>query len=51
VLHLSDSDPYRRFNDVVCAGAGEVRAPDDPARETSELVLDVAVLMWEPIAD
>lgn len=30
VLHLSDSDAYRRLNDVVCVCVGEVRAPDDP---------------------
>ena len=30
VFHLSDSDRYRRLNDVVCVCVGEVRAPDDP---------------------
>jgi hypothetical protein len=51
VLHLSDSDPYRRLNDVVCVCVGEVRAPTDPNQESSDLVLDVAELIWEPIAD
>jgi hypothetical protein len=32
-------------------GVGEVRAPEDPAHEDSELVLDVAELIWELIAD
>jgi hypothetical protein len=51
VLHLSDSDPYRRLNDVVCVCVGEVRAPGDPGQESPDLVLDVAELVWEPIAD
>jgi len=51
VLHLSDSDRYRRLNDVVCVCVGEVRAPDDPDRHSSELVMDVAELIWEPIAE
>jgi hypothetical protein len=51
VSHLSDSDPYRRLNDVVCVCVGEVRARDHPARESPDLVVDVAELVWEPIAD
>lgn len=51
VMHLSDSDRYKRLNDVVCVCAGEVRAPTDPGRESSDLVLDVAELVWEPIDD
>jgi hypothetical protein len=51
VFHLSDSDRYGRLNDVVCVCVGEVRASDDPERESSELVIDVAELIWEPIAD
>jgi hypothetical protein len=49
MLHLSDSDTYRRLNDVVCACAGEVRSSDDP-EQSSELVIDVAEVVWEPIA-
>ena len=49
VLHLSDSDRYRRLNDVVCVCVGEVRAPSDPDQESSALVIDVAELIWEPI--
>jgi hypothetical protein len=51
VLHLSDRDPYRRLNDVVCVGVGEVRAPEDPQRSSPDLVIDVAELVWEPIGD
>jgi hypothetical protein len=50
VFHLSDRDPYRRLNDVVCVCVGEVRASTDP-EEGPELVIDVAELIWEPIAD
>jgi hypothetical protein len=60
-LHLSDTEPYRRLNDVVCVCVGEVRAGAgaadtaaaaafDPAAAT-ELALDVAELVWEPIAE
>ena len=51
VFHLSDSDRYRRLNDVVCVCVGEVRTPLDPDQESSDLVVDVAELFWEPIAD
>ncbi len=51
VLHLSDSERYRRLNDVVCVCVGEVRAPDDPNDEPSALVIDVAELVWEAIAE
>jgi hypothetical protein len=50
VLHLSDDDRYRRLNDVMCVCVGEVRAPDVPDA-SPDLVLDVAELVWEPIAD
>ncbi|MDX6309501.1 MAG: hypothetical protein QOI06_2547 [Nocardioidaceae bacterium] len=50
VYHLSDSDRYRRLNDVVCVCVGEVRAPVDPDRQSSDLVIDVAELVWEPIS-
>ena len=51
VMHVSDHEEYRRLNDVVCVCVGEVRAPDDPNAESPDLVLDVAELVWEPIAD
>jgi hypothetical protein len=50
VLHLSDHERYRRLNDVVCVCVGEVRASADPDGD-ADLVLDVAELVWEPIAD
>ena len=51
VFHVSDRDRYRRLNDVVCVCVGEVRSPDDPDRTSPDLVVDVAELVWEPIAD
>jgi hypothetical protein len=51
VLHLSDDARYRRLNDVVCVCVGEVRARDDPAAPSPDLVIDVAELVWEPIVD
>jgi hypothetical protein len=51
VLHLSDSEPYARLNDVVCVCTGEVRASQDSVGESPDLVMDVAELIWEPIAE
>jgi hypothetical protein len=51
LFHLSDSDRYSRLNDVVCVCVGEVRASSDPNRESPDLVLDVAELVWEPMTD
>ena len=51
LLHLTDDERYRRLNDVVCVCVGEVRAPADPTRESPDLVMDVAELVWEPIAE
>jgi hypothetical protein len=48
VTHLSDDEEYRRLNDVVCVAVGEVRARDG---DTADLVVDVAELVWEPIAE
>lgn len=50
VRHVSDSDPYRRLNDVQCVCVGEVRSSGDP-EEGPTLVIDVAELIWEPIAE
>ena len=47
--HLASDDRYRWLNDVVCAIAGEVR-PDD-ADGATNIVLDVAELVWEPLVD
>ena len=51
VIHISDSDRYRRLNDVMCVCVGEVRASEDPDQESPDLVIDVAELIWEPIAE
>lgn len=51
VMHTSDHDRYHRLNDVVCVCVGEVRAPEDPDQESPDLVMDVAELIWEPIAE
>ena len=51
VFHLADREPYARLNDAVCVCVGEVRAPVDPAQAGPDLVMDVAELIWEPIAD
>ncbi len=51
VLHVSDSELYRRLNDVVCVCVGEVRATDDPDGASPDLVIDVAELVWEPIEE
>jgi hypothetical protein len=48
IFHASDDERYQRLNDVVCMCAGEVRAS---AGESTELVIDVAELVWEAIAE
>jgi hypothetical protein len=50
VFHLADREPYRRLNDAVCVCVGEVRAASDPGQPGPDLVIDVAELIWEPIA-
>ena len=50
IFHTSDREPYSRLNDAVCVSVGEVRAPADPEGEP-ELVVDIAELIWEPIAE
>ena len=45
--HVSGDERYRWLNDVVCALAGEVRAQPEPG--ATEIVLDVAELVWEEI--
>jgi hypothetical protein len=45
VTHVSGDERYRRLNDVVCVLAGEVR----PGDGETEIVLDVAELVWEPL--
>ena len=49
VTHVSDDERYRRLNDVVCALTGEVRPRPDGSG--FDVVLEVAELIWEPLAD
>jgi Protein of unknown function (DUF3237) len=51
MFHSSDAEQYRRLNDAVCVCVGEVRARADRAGSEPDLVLDVAELIWEPIAE
>jgi hypothetical protein len=51
LFHLADREPYRRLNDVVCVCTGEVRTASDPGQAGPDLVLDVAELIWEPVAE
>jgi hypothetical protein len=51
IFHLSDAEQYRRLNDTVCVCIGEVRTQTNPDQPEPDLVLDVAELIWEPIAD
>lgn len=48
LTHLSEAPSYRRLNDVLCVGTGEVRAVDG---SPATLVIDVAELVWEAPAD
>jgi hypothetical protein len=40
-----------RLSGVVCVSIGEVRALADTAQPEPDLVIEVAELIWEPIAD
>jgi hypothetical protein len=48
VFHSSDDVRYQRLNDVICVSAGEVRAS---AEGSSELVVEIAELVWEAVAE
>lgn len=48
-IHLSDAEHYKWLNDSLCVGTGEVRS--QPGGGSAHLVLDVAELVWEPIAE
>ncbi len=50
VFHSADREPYRRPNDAVCVCVGEVRARRSRSGGP-DLVMDVAELIWEPIAE
>ena len=45
VTHLCNADGYRWLNDSVAVSTGEVRATGN----ATELVIDVAELVWEPL--
>ncbi len=45
--HLANDERYRWLNDVVCAVCGEVQERRD---DRVEIVLDIAELIWEPLA-
>jgi uncharacterized protein DUF3237 len=47
--HLAEEERYRWLNDVVCVCSGEVRTRAD--KSGVDLVLEVAELVWEPLAD
>jgi hypothetical protein len=54
-VHLSDAEQYTWLNDAIVVGTGDVRwgnhvDTSDP-NASPDLVLDVAELIWEPIAD
>ena len=51
--HLSADPRYVYLNDTVCVGTGEVRPKPEGATASNptELVLDVAELVWEPTPD
>ncbi len=51
VFHSSGAERYRRLNDTICVCVGEVRAQASPDERGPDLVLDVAELIWEPIAE
>ena len=43
VTHISGDERYARLNDALCVFVGESR--------DKEIVLDVAELIWEPLAE
>ena len=45
--HVSSYERYKWLNDGVCALAGEVRE----GSERTDIVLDVAELVWEPLPE
>ena len=45
VFHSSDDTRYQRLNQVICVCAGDIRPAD------GELVIDIAELVWETVAE
>lgn len=51
VFHVSESERYRWLNDAVCVGTGQVKPkPSENPTNPTDLTLDVAELIWEPLA-
>jgi Protein of unknown function (DUF3237) len=46
MTHLSDAEPYRWLNDVICAVTGVVEPHADG--HGLDVVLDISELVWEP---
>jgi len=46
--HLSEDERYRWLNDSLSVGVGEVRSQEDGS---TELVIEWAELVWEPVSD
>ena len=46
MTHLSDAEPYRWLNDVICAVTGVVEPRADG--QGLDVVLDISELVWEP---
>ena len=46
--HLSEDERYHWLNDSLSVGVGEVRSQEDGP---TELVIEWAEVVWEPIAD
>jgi hypothetical protein len=53
--HTTGHEKYRWLNDAICVGAGEVRWPDKPVEEVTQvevqLVIDVSEVIWEAPQD
>src|SRR5918995_6876561 len=46
--HLSEDERYRWLNDSLSVGVGEVRSQE---HEPTELVIEWAEVVWEPVSD
>ena len=46
--HLSEDERYRWLNDSLSVGVGEVRSQEG---EPTELVIEWAEVVWEPLSD
>jgi hypothetical protein len=53
--HTSGHEKYSWLNDAICVGAGEVRWPDKPVDEVTQievqLVIDISEVVWEAPLD